>query len=430
MNHCVRILIMLLVLTGILTDVGLAQDGQEIRRIDMSFGGQMSSAVADLKAAVEKLQEKMKKDPDIQNQKVRMGKFSTPGIHDSSFELQFEEAFRRLMGDLIAEESPLIASGELELVQGKLQENHGMRVVQITLTIERKFRKLASVTEESSAAGKRLKSLAPTKESTPGEDDENFTTVTVDAFKREVNRSEDIARIAGATFAPTDTKNPVKRNQEVINALAEPRFDVFDKHFIAAKGHSERRVAIFKQTDGEGKLVPVVPEKKNGMAFVDLSVNDTFSIVLVNEDTACDTSAEVSIDGLDVANTFCVDGAKYNGYLLSRKKGSKAGRTEVPGWLKTAKSRKNNVFKFVINKLGEGAATEMQSRNSEGVIHVAFFESVPMDEALPARSAGEAGKGELMDIDYEVKKMQTRESPISQISIRYRNVFATETESN
>ena len=67
MNHCVRILIMLLVLTGILTDVGLAQDGQEIRRIDMSFGGQMSSAVADLKAAVEKLQEKMKKDPDIQN---------------------------------------------------------------------------------------------------------------------------------------------------------------------------------------------------------------------------------------------------------------------------------------------------------------------------------------------------------------------------
>ncbi|MDA8564354.1 hypothetical protein N9L06_07885, partial [Mariniblastus sp.] len=117
----------------------------------------------------------------------------------------------------------------------------------------------------------------------------------------------------------------------------------------------------------------------------------------------------------------CIDGTKYGGYLIPRMKGSKAGQIEIPGWLKTAKTTEKNVFKFVINKLGEGAATEMQSRNNNGVIHVAFFESVPMDEALPTRSAGEAGKGELMDVKYAVKEMQTRQTPISQISVRYRN---------
>lgn len=352
----------------------IAQDG---RMVDMGFDGQMDAAVIEL-------QTKMKADPDINGRKLRLGKFSGPNLPDSSFEQEFEQTYCRLMGDLLTDESPLVVNGEYKILPGDWDENKDLQVIQFVISIEFKFRVLQSVT-------------------------------------REINRSADIARIAGATVSLPDTTKTEERNKAAFDAIVDPHFEIHDTHFVAAVGHDSHRVAIFKKVGGRGNPVPIVPTSSNGHAYIDLDVNDTFSIMLVNHSLKCDASVDVSIDGLDVANTFSVDGKEYAGYMVPRMHGGKAGVHSIPGWLKTTKSKTNNVFEFVLNKLGQGAATEMNSRNNLGVIHVSFFEAVPPGEKLPSRNFGEVGKGELMDVAYKSVSMTRRKSPIAQVSIRYRN---------
>ena len=352
----------------------VAQDG---RRIDMGFEGQMGAAVSQLKS-------KMKADPDINGRKLRLGKFSGPNLPDSSFELEFEQTYCRLMGDMLTDESPLIVNGEYKILPGDLDENDGLEVIQFVISIEYKFRVLQSVT-------------------------------------REINRSADIVRIAGATVALPDVTDVEKRNKAAFKSATDPQFAIVNSYYVTPVGRNAHRVAIFKKVGGKGNPIAVVPKSVNGNAFVDLGVSDTFSIVLENHDHQCDASADVSIDGLDVANTFSVDQKTYQGYMVPRMDNGKAGTHSIPGWLKTTRSTTDNVYEFVLKKLGHGAATEMNSRNKVGVIHVDFYEAVPPGQKLPSRTFGEVGKGELMNVAYKSVSMTRRKSPIAQISIRYRN---------
>ncbi|MGD9857372.1 MAG: hypothetical protein AB7U20_20710, partial [Planctomycetaceae bacterium] len=114
--------------------------------------------------------------------------------------------------------------------------------------------------------------------------------------------------------------------------------------------------------------------------------------------------------------------ADYSGYMTPRASGDSPGLHVVPGWLRTTREPSDNVFRFVINELGKGAASARNSRNSLGVITVQFFEAVPPGEELPARSFGEVGQGELMTVKYDVQPMTLRTAPIVTISIRYHNL--------
>ncbi|MFT5523975.1 MAG: hypothetical protein ACI9HK_001924 [Pirellulaceae bacterium] len=347
------------------------------RRIDMSFSGQLFSAVEELK-------EKMKADTEIEGRKLRLGKFSGPNLPDSNFDLEFERTFKTQMKAFLAEESPLVVNGEYKFLPGELPENKDLGVIQFVITIEFKFRKLQTVT-------------------------------------REINRSADIVRIAGATIALPDTPDVEVRNKAAAGALIDPQFGVRDKHFVTVKGSAEHAVAVYKRVGGQGKAVPLTPRNLNGFAFVELDVTDTFAIVLANHDQRCDASADVSIDGLDVANTFSIDDVEYHGFMVPRSNGRKPGEHAIAGWLKTTKTRKENVFEFVVNTLGNGAATEMRSRHNQGIVHVDFYEAVPSGEVLPSRKFGEVGKGRPLDVAYTVQQMTRRDSPIASISIRYRN---------
>ena len=77
----------------------------------------------------------------------------------------------------------------------------------------------------------------------------------------------------------------------------------------------------------------------------------------------------------------------------------------------------------MVNKLGQGAATEMNSRHKIGVIHIDFFEAVKESEAakIRKRSFGEVGKGRPLDVNYKVIQMVKRDTPTASISIRYNN---------
>jgi hypothetical protein len=353
-----------------------AQD-EEVRR------GLTMNLVSQVKSAADELRDKVQADNELSGRKLRLGKFVSPNLTDSSFELAFEKAFRGELKDLLDEKSQFTLSGTYDLLPGQVQENIGLQVIQFTLIVRNQQRReLQSVT-------------------------------------REINDSADIAQISGVTVAPPDSAKLPERNKAVADAATSPQFAVRDRTRIQAPGNSDYAVEIRRLRKGDNTPQPLVPENRNGMAFVELSVEDTFEIVLFCYGRNVDASAEVTIDGLNVLNEFNEDGVQYEGYLVPRAVAGNPGTHLIPGWLKSAKQNQGNVFQFVINELGKGAATARQSRSGRGVIHVQFFEVVPEGQELPARSFGEVGTGKPIDVSYGLKQMQRRETPLANIAIRY-----------
>ena len=351
---------------------------QKTRRIDMNFNGQLASAVNELK-------QKVDADPDLKGRKLRLGKFSGPNLPDSNFELAFETKFEELMKGLLDDESEFIVSGEYDSRPGNLPENRGLKVIQVEIRVTDPDRRIP------------IKVL------------------------REINNTEDIAEIHGATVAPPDTTDVEKRNKAVDDATRRRNrsFHVRNGTQVTAIGNQDYAVEILRRVGGSGSLVAVKPRNLSGFAFADLDVGDTFEIVLYTYDSRCDASCVVTIDGLDTANTFSIDSTKYDGYIIPRAKGPRPGKHQIPGWLETTKRKTGNVFRFVVNELGKGAASALKVRTRRGVINVKFFEAVPPGEDLPSRSFGEVGKGEPVDVAYKTQQMKRRETPISNVSIRY-----------
>ncbi len=376
MRNAVATLLFLSVLSSICP--AAQQDGPS----DMNFPGQMVVAVEQLR---EQLTKRLDADPETKGRKLRLGKFGGPNLPDSNFELAFESKFESLMKDRLDDSSEFIVSGEYDFVPGQMPENDGLKVIRIIIKVVDAAR--------------------------------NVLIRVV----REINNTEDIAEITGATVAPPDTPDVKKRNEAVRKGV-NPKtrsFHVRNGTQVTAIANKDYAVEIRKKSGGTGPLVPVVPANSNGFAFVDLKVGDTFEIHLYTYETKCDTSCVVTIDGLDVANTFCTDGKKYDGYVIHRAKGSTPGTHRIPGWLETTKRPTKNVYSFVVNELGKGAATAKKVRTRRGVINVKFFEAVPEGQSLPSRRFGEVGKGKPMDVAYKVKRMVKRQTPISNVGIRY-----------
>lgn len=360
----------------LLTILCLAAPAAAQRRIDMNFQGQLVEAVTELR-------QKVNADPELKGRKLKVGKFGGPFLPDSNFEIDFETKFSLLMQDMLDDTSTFLVSGEYDFLPGEAAENKDLRVVQFVIKIVSRQRRV------------------------------------LHEVVREVNNTADIARITGATVAPPDTTNAEKRNKQVADAVEKPAFEVHEKTRIAAMGQPNFTVEIRKRDHGKGEPTAVAPRNVNGRAFVDLDVTDTFEIALYNADSKCDATAVITIDSLDVANTFSEDKQKYDGYIVPRMNNGQPGLHVVPGWLRTARQSKDNVFQFVINEFGKGAATSQKARNSRGIITVSFFESVPPGEKLPSRNFGEVGKGEPVSVEYEAQSMQMRETPIAVVSIRY-----------
>lgn len=360
----------------------------EVRRIDMNFGGQLDSAVRELR-------EKIASDPDLTGRRLRLGKFSGPYLPDSTFDVAFEHGFRSRVEDLLSEESEFIVSGEFDLVEGTLRENNGLEVIQFVIEIRQKRRKLLSI-------------------------------------MREINNSVDIVRISGATVKLPDQQKPGQkrddylkdRNEAASKAAETPDagqsdYDVQSGTRICAKDAADYGVEILT-VSANGTAQPVTPRSLNGRAFVDIEVGQKMIIKVYNGNLQFAANARITIDGLDVANTFSEDQQKYAGYSVPKATSNGPGSHAVPGWLITTSRNTQNVYQFVVNKLGEGAATEMNSRHRLGVIQVEFFLEAGADGSLP-RGHGEIGRGQQMDVGYSVKQVKFRDSPVSIVSVRYAN---------
>ncbi|MEI8022531.1 MAG: hypothetical protein WCH39_30255, partial [Schlesneria sp.] len=162
------------------------------------------------------------------------------------------------------------------------------------------------------------------------------------------------------------------------------------------------------------------PESVKGLAFTKLGVGEYYELELSNNDKS-DAIATITVDGLDVATTFTSDlgpdgkKARYPGFLVP-----KAKTVVIKGWLHTVdQSKPDNVFSFVVNKLGQGAATQLNTRGSVGVITAQFREACPPNGSLSRSFGGETGKGEPLDQKYKLEPVKIGDRVLSTVSIRY-----------
>ncbi|MCA9051991.1 MAG: hypothetical protein KDA89_24805 [Planctomycetaceae bacterium] len=344
----------------------------------MSFPGQLTSITLELR-------EIMKADPLLRNRKLRFGKVVNENLAESNFELRFEKELRTELADLLESSSDLTLSATYDYVTSDSGDNSGRKVIQISVSVrDSRRRELAKLI-------------------------------------REVNNTGDIARILGQTLTPPDTLNFAERNLAVEHSQDHPSFQTHPQRSTAiiAPGQPRYAVELRKCIGGEGTPKPIEPVSREGSAFVELGLGDTYQVVLLNFDEQFDAVAKLEIDGLDAANTFNTDGVVYPGYFIPRAVGRNPGEHIVSGWLHTVRKTNDNVFQFVVNELGKGAVGAKNGRSSIGVINVQFFDASEPGEIMRGRKFGETGKGQGMQIDYKLKHVQVGSEPLSIISIRY-----------
>ena len=360
---------------------------------NMTLAGQLAAITDQLKGI-------MTKDPLLKNQKLKFGKVVNEDLPDSNFELRLEQELRKLLDDQLDDRAELTLSASYDYLQVTQGDNKGRKVIQIRLKI---------------------------KDSNGRELAENVKDIN--SLVREINNTNDIARILGATLAPPDVQNFEQRNEAVKKAAAKPEFATHPERptAVIAPGQPHYAVELRKSVGGQGAPRVVPPTDERGRAFASIEVGDTYEVVLLNFDPKYDAVAKLEIDGLDAANTFHIDRddqgpVKYPGYFVPRAVGGKPGEHVVPGWLHTVQKRaetKDNVFQFVVNELGKGAASAKQARSLIGMITVQFFDGAANGEKMRGRNFGETGQGKGMQVDYKLKELQVGTEPLSIIAIRY-----------
>ncbi len=355
--------------------------------VKMTLNGQIAALAQDVQQA-------LKTDPRVMNQTLALGAFAPQGrrVKDSNYGQRLEREFRRLLSASLRDESKLTLAGSYHFVEGESADNRGADVLVLTVQIQ----------------NDRGKEIIP--------------------FTREVNDTDDILGALGRTgAAPADPKATFKeRNDAAKQAVEKPTFLTLDGGRVAAVGRQQWSVRVLKKTNADGPGQPVMPQNVGGLAYVPLSVRDYYEIELFNDD-ASDAVATVTVDGLDVANTFSVDknsqgqAIVWPGYLVHRAENGKTGRGLIRGWLHTIAptSTKDNVFAFLVTEHGQGAASALKQRGGIGVITVQFREACPRDQKLSGRSFGETAKGEGLEEKYSVKPVLIGENVLSTVSIRY-----------
>ncbi len=351
-----------------------------------NLGGQMFSLAKDIQGF-------MSADDRVKGQKLALGRFDGEGdAAASNFGLQIARQLGSELSAILTEKSKFTLVGSYHYVQSEDAATPNAKILLITVQIK-------------NDRGREIKAISV-----------------------EVNDTDNIYQVLGLTgAAPQVTKKQDDSFFEIRNKAAEeaqqkPTFGTAGTR-VTAQGAPQWAVGVLKKSSFDGATSPVPPQNVKGLAFAPIGVGDYYEIELVNHDSSA-AVANVTVDGLEVANTFSTDKGPdgkpthYPGYVIG------AGQTFViRGWLhKIDQTAKDNVFSFRVVDLGQGAASAMRGRGSVGVITVQFREACEPGETLSGRSftpPGETGKGEALQEKLEAKPMQIGENVLSTVSIRY-----------
>jgi hypothetical protein len=377
-------LIRSMALMAILLVTPAAMPAAEVR---MPLRGQLFALANEIKLAV-------KMDPRIQGQPVAMGAFTPQGkkVKATNFGLRIENELRQLLSKELNDEAKVTLAGSYHFVDSESADNPGAAVLVVTAQLQ-------------NDRGRELTS-----------------------FSREVNDTDDIRGALGVTGAGT-TSPKVKfeeRNAQLQQDVENPQFEMVAGDRVAAAGMPNWSVRILKKAAHDGPTSVVIPQNIKGLAYAPITISEYYEIELFNSDVS-DAVAVVTIDGLDVANTFSSDQTSegkpivWPGYFVPRASDKKPGRMLIRGWLHTLHptAKKDNVYSFLVNELGQGAASAREHRGEIGVITVQYFEACPPGQKLSGRSFGETAQGEGLEEKYSTKQVLIGDNALSTVSIRY-----------
>ena len=345
------------------------------------FDGQMFSLS-------EQVADTLANDPRLKGHSVTLGEFIGEGeATGTNFGLRIEKALRENLNKHLEAKSKFTLAGSYLFVTSEDPATPRAKVLVIT----------AQIKDER---GREVKPISV-----------------------EINDTDGIFQTLGLTGSIPQTSKTTfeERNDAMQKAQEKPAFATTGETQVTAVNAPKLAMGILKKHTFDGHPSPITPENVNGNAFVAIGPGDYYEIEVVNTDTI-DVVATLTVDGLDVANTFATDkngdGNPMNwpGYLIP------AGHTMVVrGWLNTIdQSVHDNVYSFRVVELGQGAASALKARGGIGVITVQFREACAPNAKLSGRSVGsETAKGEGLQEKMEAKPVQIGDNVLSTVSIRY-----------
>lgn len=329
----------------------------------------------------------LKENPLVEGQSLQLGEFKgTGGTVTTNFGQRIEQLLRAELLDSLSETSRLRLTGNYHFVESEEPMLKDIKILLIT----------AKIVDDRD---RELVSLAI-----------------------EVNDTDNVMQVLGLTgAAPQDTTATFQqRNQSIQVAYTKPSFKIVAEKRVAAEFQPTFSVGLLTKASATGASTPVSPLNVSGLAYVPVNIGQYYEIAISNADSI-DVVASITIDGLDVANTFSVDSdtkgnrIKWPGYLIP------AGKDVViRGWLHTINQQsKDNLFSFKVDELGKGAASALKARGSVGVVTVQFREACEPNSRLSKRSIGETSRGESLQEKLTARHVQIGENVLSTVSLRY-----------
>jgi hypothetical protein len=197
------------------------------------------------------------------------------------------------------------------------------------------------------------------------------------AMKADVKSNLDIVRLFGLTCKLPTKGDAGDRNEELTRILEKPRAFA-DGTRVLARKDSPYAVEVLVRGAG-GRAAPRMPSLDDGQAFVPIGSGARYEVRVYN-DSAYDTAASVSVDGIDAFTFSQVREAKtgrpqYTHYIVP------AGKTAtVQGWHRTDQ----RAASFEVGSYGDSAAARLLRANPRlGTITVCFHAAWKGKDAPP-----------------------------------------------
>lgn len=185
---------------------------------------------------------------------------------------------------------------------------------------------------------------------------------------RFVYGNDALVRLLGGGGKLPNVYNERERNKHASQAVDKPSFALAGSHVKStADSLYSFEVLVKQQRNGQWASLARKPEEKDGLAFVGLDENETYSVRVTNNSNA-EMAVGLCIDGLDLF-TFAEEknpktGMPYRHYIVAPK-----SSVTIPGWFKNSKT----AFEFTTAKYGEGEASKLLGSAAKvGTITVTF----------------------------------------------------------
>ncbi len=345
-----------------------------------TLNGQMFGLANQIKRA-------LKENPLVEGQQLQLVAFeAAEDTGPSNFGQQIELLLRSELRDSLSTNSALRLSGSYHFVDSSEPNQQHIKILLITARIlDQRDRELVSLAVE-------------------------------------VNDTDNVMQVLGLTAAaPQDAAATFQqRNQSLQAAHRKPTFKTVSGHLVAAESQPQLAVGLQTKASATGQTKTVAPQDRSGLAFVPVGIGEYYEVILSNTDNI-DVVATLTIDGLDVTNTFSIDkdpnGTKIlrPGYFVPAGK-----KVVVRGWLHTTNPKSSeNLFSFRVDEFGKSKDSALKPRGTIGIVTVQFREACALDSRLSGRSFGETVRGETLQAKLTVKKVQIGENVLSTVSLRY-----------